>query len=202
MAGALIVFEGANEVGKSTLAAFLYTNLKLKGVPCDLLAFPGNENGTLGRHIYELHHGGIRFGVNRMEPTSLQLLHIAAHVDNIETAIVPALSAGRVVILDRFWWSAWVYGTAKGANARSLEQMVQIEHTHWGETRPSIVFLVRRRAPVTPLYDPVEWQQVARLYENLANRESGRYRIEPVDNDTTVDAAYSIVAQHVDAMRL
>src|SRR5438045_3271890 len=101
----LFVFEGANEVDKSTLAAMLTRKLRRENGACDLFAFPGNKTGTLGRHIHNLHHSTNKFGIKRIEATSLQLLHIAAHVDSITSRILPALRHGRLVVLDRYWWS-------------------------------------------------------------------------------------------------
>lgn len=197
MNGKLIVFEGANEVGKSTLAALLYTELKTKGVACELFAFPGSEDGTLGRHVNDLHHGAARFGVRRIQPTSLQLLHVAAHVDAIDTKITPALSQDKVVILDRFWWSTWVYGTANSANEESLKMMLDLERNHWGKVLPDVVFLVTRNAPITPLYEMPAWRNIAALYSDLAKHERPRYLIETVHNDRSLEKTYSEVSRSV-----
>ena len=200
MNGKLIVFEGVNEVGKSTLAASLYTNLFGRSIESELFAFPGNRVGTLGRHIYEMHHGAKRLGIDNINPTSLQLLHIAAHIDSVESLIIPALSKGKVVILDRFWWSTYVYGRATGANDKSLLQMIELECQHWGRWIPDIVFLVKREIPVTPLYDQADWDRIANLYEELANKETGKYPIERVRNDGPVDVAYTQVSRAVDLL--
>jgi len=50
----------------------LADELSSRGIACELVGFPGNEVGTLGRHIYELHHEPKRFHVERMNPVSLQ----------------------------------------------------------------------------------------------------------------------------------
>jgi thymidylate kinase len=197
MSGKLIVFEGANEVGKSTLAALLYTDLKTKGIECELLAFPGNEDGTLGRHINDLHHGAVRFGVRHIQPTSLQLLHVAAHIDAIETKIIPALSQGKVVVLDRFWWSTWVYGTAHSVSEQSLKLMLDIERSHWEMALPTVVFLMTRRIPLTPLYEMPAWRNIAALYDDLANRECPQYPIKTVSNDRSLEITYSEISRFV-----
>src|SRR5262245_56005624 len=91
--GRLIVFEGPDSVGKSTLAREVAAVLGGRGTPCDLLAFPGREPGTLGHHVHQLHHDPRRFGVAGIPPASLQLLHVAAHVDAVANRILPALAA-------------------------------------------------------------------------------------------------------------
>jgi thymidylate kinase len=102
ISGKLIVFEGPDGVGKSTMATGVAAMLTARGTPCELLAFPGREPGTLGLHVYQLHHEPQRFGVVSIPPTSLQLLHVAGHLDAINDRILPALRAGRWVVLDRF----------------------------------------------------------------------------------------------------
>ena len=95
------------------------------------------------------------------------------------------------MILDRFWWSTWVYGSANSANLRSLELMIEIERNHWGNVVPNIVFLVTRTIPVTPLYDINDWRHIAALYSDLASRENSNYRIEVINNEQTIDVANS-----------
>src|SRR5687767_6166927 len=116
--GKLIVFEGPDGVGKTVISAAVTEHLKALGEPTKLLTFPGREPGTLGRLIYDVHHDPAHFGVAALTPASKQALHIAAHLDAIERAIIPTLRAGRHVLLDRFWWSTWVYGTVGGMNKR------------------------------------------------------------------------------------
>src|ERR1035437_6266990 len=107
--GRLIVFEGPDEVGKTTLAEAAIAALREQGEKVLSAAFPGNIPGTLGEFIYRLHHAPRDFGVQQIGPESLQMLHIAAHLDAIDRIIMPALNAGTSVILDRFWWSTLIY---------------------------------------------------------------------------------------------
>lgn len=96
--GKLFVFEGPDGVGKTTLSKTFSDYLNATGIQCDYLSFPGRETGSLGRHIYELHHDPNRFGIKAVDPASLQLLHIAAHIDLIGQCILPKLAAGRYVV--------------------------------------------------------------------------------------------------------
>ena len=103
--GNLIILEGPDGVGKSTLSMLLYDHLRRKNVECSVHSFPGKDEGTLGALVYALHHDLKRFGVKEAAPESLQLMHIAAHVDAIQRILLPALQREETVILDRFWWS-------------------------------------------------------------------------------------------------
>src|SRR5713101_3899196 len=106
--GNLIIFEGPDGSGKTTLSSALAETLLAKGMDCEHLAFPGREDGSLGKQVYRVHHDPRSAGIEALTPTSLQVLHIAAHIDAIESRIFPALHAGKSIILDRFWWSTWV----------------------------------------------------------------------------------------------
>lgn len=162
----LIVFEGPDGVGKTTLALALVDRLRTHGVSPTYLSFPGGQPGTLGHHVRQLHHDPRIAGITRLNPTSLQLLHVAAHIDTIESQVLPAFDAGRTVVLDRFWWSTWVYGIVTGADIVSVEQMLAIERHHWRGILPSVVFLLSRPGADRDLF-------TARLtaeYEAVADR--------------------------------
>ena len=54
--GRLIVFEGPDGVGKSTLSQALVDKLTGIGIKCEYRTFPGKETGTIGRLVYDIHH--------------------------------------------------------------------------------------------------------------------------------------------------
>jgi thymidylate kinase len=72
--GRLFILEGPDGAGKSTTAKKLVETLKASGSRASLFAFPGNEPGTLGKLVHDLHHDSARHGVARIDPTSLQVL--------------------------------------------------------------------------------------------------------------------------------
>ena len=186
--GRLYVFEGPDGIGKSTLAAEFARHLA-KNCRVVQMSFPGRDDGSLGRHIYDLHHAPNRFGVEKLTTASLQLLHVAAHVDAIEARIVPLLEAGTTVILDRYWWSTWVYGVVGGARREVLEKMVDLERGLWASDLPAVVFLVTRPSPFRWEGSPEEWQRLASEYASLASLESSRTRVIALSNNGTVEAA-------------
>jgi len=185
-AGKLFVFEGPDGSGKTTLSKAFATRVEVLGFKCDWFSFPGREAGTLGKKVYEIHHSGEKSGKNQINPTSLQLLHIAAHIDTIERSILPALRRGHLVILDRYWWSTLVYGRVMGADERSLRAMTQIESIHWEATIPSCVFLIRRNT-VSGEGLGLEENLIRREYEKLAGEEAKRYLVRTVENTGTVE---------------
>ena len=195
--GRLIVFEGLDGVGKSTLAEDLTSLLQEAGIPCRFLSFPGRESDTLGRLVYDLHHDAPGLGVGEVNSTSLQVLHIAAHIDAIEREILPALRAGTWIVLDRFWWSTWVYGAAFGVPEGSLEAMIGLERLHWGHVEPDVLFLVERDDG-TPNDNKRFREQVLEKYRELADREQDDGSVVTLRNDSSIENAlgtlWSVIA--------
>ena len=132
--GRLIVIEGPDGVGKSTLTEALVARLRALGVPCHACAFPGNTPGTLGSLVYRLHRDPAELGVERISTVALQALHIAAHLDAISHAILPRLNAGEHIIIDRYWWSTWAYGLIGGVSEDVLKGLIEAERQQWGST--------------------------------------------------------------------
>lgn len=185
--GRLIVFEGPDGVGKSTLAAALTARFRESGVPSDLMTFPGREPGTLGSLVYRVHHEPGQFGIGTVDPTSLQLLHIAAHIDAIKGRIRPALAAGRTVILDRFWWSTWVYGIESGVPRDSLRAMIDLEKEHWEGNDPDVMFLIQRETPFRVEHDAVRFRRLSDLYLDLVDNTPDQ-DVYLIKNEGSVDS--------------
>lgn len=181
----LIVFEGVDAAGKSTVCSEYLACLQTRGIPAKLLSFPGRTPQTLGSLVYTIHHEPIRIGVESLTPLSLQALHIAAHLDAIETLIIPSLEAGQTVILDRFWWSTWVYGTIEGIRSDILQALIEAERLAWGRWQPGQLFLVTRSQPLRP-EPPEKWARLMQEYQALARRETGKYPIRILSNEGAI----------------
>jgi len=184
--GNLYVFEGADGVGKSELSRRLFENLTKSGIECEYLAFPGKDAGTLGKLVYDIHHESERLGIHAVSAASLQILHIAAHVDAIENRIIPALKAGRSVVLDRFWWSTKVYGTVAGASKEILDAVVRVELLAWGNVKPTMAFLIRRNEPLRK--EPLnKWRKWRTAYDSLAAEQTNHHDVLLIDNNSSID---------------
>lgn len=194
ISGQLYVFEGPDGVGKTELSGRFAAMLTDRGTPTIRLSFPGKSDGTVGKLVYDLHHNPNLLGVKTITPASMQLLHIAAHIDAIETVILPALRAGTSVVLDRFWWSAKVYGLAGGSNKRLLANMIDVELAAWGSVSPSAIFLIRRQLPLRS--EPTaKWRQWSELYERVSSEEQRRSTVITIDNEGSVDDAVQQMRQ-------
>jgi len=182
--GRLIVFEGVDAAGKTALCNELCDTLLKKQIPVQRNHFPGKTPGTLGEVVYRIHHDHEKqFGVSSIIPCALQLLHIAAHVDVIKSSIKPAINKGKWVILDRFWWSTYVYGFDSGINKKSLELMIEIEKYAWGLTLPDVVFLIDSTEPLRDdVHNCISWQRKRKAYLELAEKEDSSYRSVRIQN--------------------
>ncbi len=194
--GHLIVFEGPDGVGKSTIAAGVAEALKLSGEQCRLLSFPGREPGSLGKLIYSLHHDLSAHGIAELSPTALQALHVAAHIDVMERVILPSLRAGTHIVLDRYWWSTMVYGLSTGIGADTLDALIEPERQLWGD-QTTVIFLVDRDKPINRDEDPRYWQKLRGLYDAYAAKEETRSEVVRLRNLADVKAA---IWQALDAL--
>jgi thymidylate kinase len=165
------------------------------------MTFPGREPGSVGKLVYEIHHEPDRLGVGKIAPASLQALHIAAHLDAIARRILPALQAGHDVVLDRYWWSTWVYGMVAGIDRHVLESLIEVELTFWGKVKPEAVFLVRRKSPIDRTEAIPFWLALRREYDLLAGREGARYPVFTIDNTGSVPESLAAIRGKIAAAK-
>lgn len=198
--GQLYVFEGPDEVGKTTVTREVEEKLMSAGYSCCRVAFPGKKEGSLGKLVYQLHHNPESFGLSSHHPLALQILHIAAHVEAIDRRIRPALQKYRVVLLDRYWWSTWVYGRASGISATLLRKALSVEKEVWRGLLPSILFLLIEGP--NSAHEPSNRKTVRNYYHRIAAHEAGAYPISRVINTpplaTTVDSIASQIHRTLD----
>lgn len=109
--GLFFAFEGPDGSGKTTLSKMLKKRLVESRIPATWESFPGKTDRTLGALVYLIHHDAASVGVDAVTPSAVQTLHVAAHLDAIESRLQPHLKSGQALVLDRFWWSTWVYGS-------------------------------------------------------------------------------------------
>lgn len=184
--GKLYVFEGADGTGKSAIVEYLGNSLKRSNNPTKIFSFPGKTPGTLGKVVYDIHHHPEKYQINSINQASLQLLHIAAHLELIEMEIIPALKSGITVLLDRFWWSTYVYGKINGISTELLNTMIQVEKIGWKEFLPTAIFYIFRTTPFIQEYPINFWHQVCNEYEKIINTENQNNRIHKLKNTSTL----------------
>jgi thymidylate kinase len=186
----LIVFEGADAAGKSAISAGVCDAIRRRGTPVRTFSFPGKTPHTLGDLVYRIHHNSRAFGIESLTPASLQSLHIAAHLDAIESTILPLLRQGTSVVLDRFWWSTFVYGVADGISRDVLNALIEAERILWAERPPTVLFYVTRQRPLRQ-EDDEEWRRRNEIYRDLLMAEKEKYPIYVIENEGSLQTAIS-----------
>lgn len=114
--GLLIVFEGIDGTGKSTQCRMLSDLLSEKGIPNILLAEP--TRGKWGMKIRQLLTEG-RNGISADEELEW---FINDRKEDVELNIDPALKAGKVVLMDRYYFSTAAYQGALGFDPQEILQ--------------------------------------------------------------------------------
>lgn len=169
MSGQLIVLEGPDGAGKSTLAASVVRELNRRGHKARTLGLPGNEPGTLGNLVHRLHHDPQSVGIQHsIDPAALQILHAGSHIDTLAKLIQPTIRNGESVILDRYWWSTQVYGRVAGVDRATLSALEALATHHWAELQPRALFLLLD-SPVA--VEAAAFAQLREAYEDLVTRE-------------------------------
>jgi thymidylate kinase len=200
--GQLLVFEGADGVGKSRRCRATAQWLNSVGVECDIVAFPGKLPGTLGGLVHTIHTQPKSLELRPISPLALQALHVAAQFETTDRVILPALQRGKCILLDRFWWSTWVYGVAMGANREALRYLIDAQRVAWAGIRPCSVFLIDRKAPLRAEHSPRDFTKLRELYLKLATTESASYAVHVIADEEFASAQSRINKAVSQAMNL
>ncbi len=99
--GFFICFDGIDGSGKTTQLVRLADRLSALGV--EVVRSKEPTDGPLGRRIRE----SARLG--RLDPREELDVLLADRPEHVETLIRPSLRAGKIVLLDRYFWSTMAY---------------------------------------------------------------------------------------------
>jgi len=128
--GRLIVIEGIDGAGKTTQAKTLVRRLRRRGYACRYLREP--TRGRWGREIKRL---ALKAG--SLTPEEELQLFLIDRRENVARNIRPALRAGRIVVLDRYYFSTIAYQGAKGIDPGRIRRL----HERFAP-RPDLVFIL------------------------------------------------------------
>jgi dTMP kinase len=185
--GKLITIEGLDGAGKTTLASALHAALKDRGLDAQLLREPG------GVRAAELIRGLVKDPALEISARAEALLYAAARAQLVEEALEPLLSAGVIVLLDRFVDSSLAY---QGAGRElGVEPVRSINAFATGGLSPDLTLLLRvapsvgrersleRAAPLDRLEREAEpfFARIAAAYDELARSEPGRIHVLDAD---------------------
>ena len=128
--GQFIVLYGANNLGKSTQAKMLIRKLRARG--WKVSSFREPSRGPWGR---ELRAKAKIAG--SLTPAEELDLFVKDRKDNVARNLRPALDAGHVVVLDRYYYSTIAYQGAKGLDPEKIRRM-----NERFAPRPDLVFIL------------------------------------------------------------
>lgn len=171
----IFVFEGIDQVGKSTVLERVKSELQMRSHICACFHFPGKGLNTLGGDVYSIHHKNTYDKIPH--PAAIQLMHIAAHIDSWTNYIIPEAEKGKIILLDRFWWSTYSYGKVNGVEEEILSKMIEIEKKFFCNEWIKKVFLIKKNK-----YGDFELNS---NYDYLASQYQERTIV--LYNDKTVD---------------
>jgi len=184
--GWLVAFEGVDGAGKSTQLRLLGERLRLRGI--EWLATREPTDGPWGVKIRASAQS------ERMSPNDELDAFVADRRQHVDEVIAPALAAGKVVLIDRYYFSTVAYQGARGleidavyaANAFAPEPDLLFVF----DLDPSIGLARVAKRGVADLFEKEDEQRrVREIFASitLAPRD-GRERLLRVDADRDPDA--------------
>lgn len=133
--GRFITFEGGEGAGKSTQVSRLATALKAAGRDLVVTREPGGSPGA-----EEIRKLLVEGAGERWSPWAEALLNYAARREHLDRTVLPALSAGRWVISDRFADSTFAYqGYGHGLGA---EKIAALHRLVVGDLKPDLTVIL------------------------------------------------------------
>lgn len=137
VSGKFITFEGTEGGGKSTQIQRLAARLRELGYTVRVLREPGGT--PIGEEIrHTLKHSECN---HAMTPEAELLLMNASRAQLVREVIRPALSAGEVVLCDRFYDSTTAYqGYGRQLDLKTVQTIIDFAV---GETRPHLTLLLQ-----------------------------------------------------------
>ena len=206
--GRFITFEGIDGSGKTTQMRILAERLRREGRDVFEAVEPGGT--AVGAQIRRI----LLDSANQdLRPTTELLLYFASRAQNVEQCILPALSAGKIVLCDRFTDSTLAYQ----GYARSLgeETVLTLDRIACHGLTPDLTLLVDldldtglaraqvRNAGTAASETRMDDQsiqfhrKVREAYLELAKKHAGRFRV--IDGRGTPESVAALVWESVAA---
>jgi len=113
--GLLVAIEGIDGTGKTTLSHTLFHALKKRGIDVILSFEP--TSGPYGKRLRKTFSERVRLG-----PKEELRLFTEDRKEHVQDLILPALKAGKIVILDRYYLSTMAYQGARGMDIEAIRK--------------------------------------------------------------------------------
>lgn len=176
--GLFIVFEGPDKSGKSTQARLLAETLAKRGLSALHTREPGGTSFAeeVRRILLNPDH--------RVHPLAELLLYEASRAQHTNEKILPALSAGKIVVCERYTLSTQVYqGHARGLDMKTVDAANALAT---GGLEPDLTFVLD--------IPPADFET------RDAHREHDRLELEPASFRARVREGYQKLASKAGAV--
>ncbi|MBN8194362.1 dTMP kinase [Bacillus sp. NTK074B] len=183
--GLFITVEGPEGAGKSTVLSELHHQLEQDGFDVVLTREPGGV--SIAEQIREVI---LNTKNTEMDKRTEALLYAAARRQHLVEIVIPALSAGKIVMCDRFIDSSLAYqGNARGIG---MEEVMDINQ-----------FAIEDKMPDLTLYFDIDPEEGLKRISKHSGREVNRLDLESVEFHTSVREGYQkVIRQYPDRIRV
>ncbi len=163
----LIAFEGIDGAGKTTIVNFLKDELKKRGY--NVVTFKEPTDSEWGRKIRQA------FKDRSLKPEDELELFLKDREWNVKRNILPSLKAGKIVIMDRYYYSTIAYQGARGIDIERIRKLNE------KFPKPDLVIIldikpetairrIRRRGDVPNRFEDLEYlKRVREIFLSLKN---------------------------------
>jgi dTMP kinase len=193
--GIFVAIEGIDGAGKTTQVTRLVEALRAAGE--DVVASKEPTNGPWGQRIRESAQNG------RMALSDELQAFVEDRIEHVETLIKPSLAAGKVVIVDRYFYSTIAYQGARGnlepcsLHQRMVDQFPTPDITFLLDVAPEIGL---HRVSALRGDTPNEFERLeslARIRDIFRDLTSCAPEICQVDGHPSIDHVYMEIAHRL-----
>lgn len=195
--GVFICFEGGEGAGKTTQAKRLYQRLLEKQLPAILAREPGGTilGEAIRKILLENVPGSLPLGEQALAQSVLSpmeefMLFSAARHRLVDEVIIPGLTAGKILVLDRYFYSSYAY---QGAEGLDLDFMKIVTERVVKGFLPDLVILLDilpkvglKRKLASPTAESIDrflmkdnafHERVRQMFVHLASEEPERFAV-------------------------
>ena len=194
--GYLIALEGIDGTGKSTQCALLADYLESAGYSVVRLREP--TQGVWGQKIRKI----LTEGRGDVTPEEELQYFINDRKEDVEQNITPALEQGKIVLIDRYYYSTAAYQGALGFDPKKI-----IEDNEAFAPRPNLLFIIqgsldesfKRIEQGRDGFSSFEKRDYLEKVQNIFDTFSGD-PIRRIDGDQPIEEVQQVLRQEVNAL--
>jgi dTMP kinase len=194
--GILVALEGIDGTGKSTQAQRLTAIFRERG--CAVTSLHEPTASPWGRHLRE----AMTAGHPRLAPSQELDLFLQDRRYDVAAHIQPALAAGQLVLMDRYYFSTIAYQGARGIDPEHIQRLNEAF-----APVPDLVFLLlisptealkRIRQGRGQTDDAFEQEEFLKRVDGIFRTIKGSH-IHPIDADQPIDVVTSALQEKIQA---